>query len=169
MDAKDKKYRSYNFTDLKKAMKHFGYTPGYFIELMTSRNHIDQNTMWFCLIILMNKYRIKQSKRLNTPDSAYNYDMKLITRTWNNEGDNLFAIRMDLKRLTELYKKIPRTLKSDSNKANIRLRMKELFIKIMRSKRGTIIRKELAKITKDSRELVKYSKKYKAKKVKKKK
>lgn len=151
MDAKNKKYRGYNFRDLKNCMEHYGYTPGYFIELMESRNHIDQNTMWFCLRILLNKQRIKTAKRLGYPDMVHNYDMKLITRQWNNEEDDLFAIRMNLKQITNLYKKIPRTAKDHSNKANIRLRMKELFQKIMREKRGRVIRKELATITKESR------------------
>lgn len=145
-------------------MDHYGYKPGYFIEMIESREHIEQNTMWFCLIILMNKQRIKTAKRLGNPNMVHNYDMKVVTRTWANEEDDLFAIRMDLKRLTSIYKKIPRTTKDHTDKAVIRKRMKELFQKIMRSKRGKVIRKELAKITKDSRQLKEYSKKYKAKK-----
>ena len=157
MDAKDKKFRNYNFTDLQKCMEFYGYTPGYFIEQLDKKHQIEQKKKWFCIAILLNKYRIKQSKRMGRPDLVKSFSGKTKARK-NRESDDLYAIRMDLKQIEKIFNKIPGTTKTKSISLKHK-RMKEFYQKIMRSVLGKEIRKDLAKITKDSRYLKNFKKK----------
>ena len=87
-----KNYKSFDFNDLKKCMRWFGYSAGEVIEIIEKREKLNQATLRFCLIILMNSRNIKKAKALGTPDSAKNYKGKVIQRKNTGEGDDVYAI-----------------------------------------------------------------------------